>query len=57
MSCFELAEGLIRQYSEKFDSGIALSQLDFAPDRLSKLFGRWAEAQNAKPALAGHVQG
>jgi ketosteroid isomerase-like protein len=57
MSCFELEEGSIRHYSEKFDSGIALSQLDFSPERLNKIFRRWAETQNADPALAGHVQG
>ena len=57
MSCFELEDGLIRHYGEKFDSGVALSQLDFAPERMAKLHRRWAEAQNAQPALARHVKG
>lgn len=57
MSCFELEQGEVRRYTEKFDSGIALSQLDFAPGRLGKLHKRWAAAQNANPKLARHVKG
>jgi ketosteroid isomerase-like protein len=57
MSCFELEDGKIRHYSEKFDSGIALSQLDFAPERLGKLHRRWAAEQNGDAALARHVKG
>ncbi len=57
MSCFELEDGLVRSYTEKFDSGIGLSQLGFAPGRLAKLHRRWAAEQNADPALARHVKG
>ena len=57
MSCFELEGGLVRRYTEKFDSGIALCQLDYAPERLGKLHRRWAAEQNANPRLARHVKG
>ena len=57
MSCFELEDGLIRRYKEKLDSGIALSQLGFAPERLMKLFNRWAAEQAAGPAMERHREG
>ena len=41
MSRFDLEGGLIRRYSEKFDSGMALIQMDFPPERMAKLFNRW----------------
>lgn len=57
MSCFDLADGLIRHYSEKLDSGMALSMLDFPPERLLKLFRRWNDANRDKPALKRHFSG
>ncbi|MBI4081282.1 MAG: nuclear transport factor 2 family protein [Candidatus Lambdaproteobacteria bacterium] len=56
MSCFELEGGRIRRYTEGFNAGIALAQLGFAPDRMARLFRRWAEEQNAQPALAHHLR-
>jgi len=57
MSCFRLHEGKITEYREKFDSGMALAQLDFDPARLMKLFGRWNGAVREQPDLARHVAG
>jgi ketosteroid isomerase-like protein len=57
ISCFELVDGAIRHYSEKFDSGIALAQLDFAPERMLKLFRRWGEEMMGDPALEPHRKG
>jgi len=54
MSCFALENGLIRHYGEKFDGGMALVQLDFAPERLVKLLRRWNEPLRDKPALGRH---
>ena len=54
ISRFALRGGLIAHYSEKFDSGMALVQLDFAPERLVKLHRRWNEALRGKPALQAH---
>ncbi len=57
MSFFELEDGKVRRYTEKLDSGIALCQLGFAPERLGKLHRRWAAEQNAGPALERHLKG
>jgi ketosteroid isomerase-like protein len=57
MSRFRLRDGLIEHYGEKLDAGMALAQLDFAPERLAKLFRRWNEAVRAKPALQAHLRG
>ena len=57
MSRFRLREGLIAHYGEKFDSGMALVQLDFAPERLVKLLRRWNEGLRGKPALQPHFKG
>jgi ketosteroid isomerase-like protein len=54
MSCLALENGLIRHYGEKFDSGMALVQLDFAPERLARLFRRWNQGLRDKPALRRH---
>lgn len=57
MSCFELDGGEIRHYGEKFDSGMALAQLHFAPERMLKLFRRWGDELARDPALERHRGG
>ena len=57
MSRFQLRDGLIVHYGEKFDSGMALMQMDFAPERLVKLLRRWGNEVRGKPALQAHVRG
>ena len=57
MSRFRLRDGLIAHYSEKFDAGMALVQLDFAPERLAKLLRRWNTEAHTKPALQAHLRG
>ncbi len=56
MSRFELEGGLIRRYEEKFDTGMALVQLGFPPERLVKLFQRWNAPLREDPALARHYR-
>lgn len=56
MSRFDLEDGLIRRYSEKFDSGMALMQLDFPPGRMAKLFTRWNGPLARQPALQRHFK-
>jgi len=41
MSRFEMRDGLIAHYSEVFDKGVALSQLDFPHARIGKSLDRW----------------
>ena len=43
-----LEGGLIARYGEIFDRGVALAQMNFAPERMAKSLARWAEAE--KPA-------
>lgn len=48
MSRFLFEDGLIADYSEVFDRGVAFSQLGFAPEKIAKLLARFAAEQNAK---------
>ena len=57
MSRFRLRDGLIAHYGEKFDSGMALVQLDFAPERLVKLLRRWNAEVHQQPAMQPHCKG
>ena len=51
----KLAGGRIATYSEVFDRGMALAQLDFAPERLKKVMQRYAEKMRKAPEWAGHL--
>jgi ketosteroid isomerase-like protein len=48
ISQVRLQDGLISHYGEVFDRGVALAQMNFAPERIAKSLKRWAEAE--KPA-------
>ena len=48
ISRVRLRHGLIERYGEVFDRGIALAQMNFAPERIAKSLARWAEEE--KPA-------
>ena len=56
MSCFKLEGGKIVHYSEVFDRGSALAQLDFAPERMKKSLVRFAQKQNVRPEAAAHAE-
>ena len=45
ISQVRLQDGLIAHYGEVFDRGIALAQMNFAPERIAKSLARWAEAE------------
>ncbi len=51
-----LAGGKIQRYSEVFDRGVALSQLDFAPERLKKIALKYANRLKESPAMARHAK-
>lgn len=51
-----LAGGKIQHYSEVFDRSIALSQLDFAPERLKKIALKYAHRLRDTPAMARHAK-
>lgn len=40
-----LKDGLITHYAEVFDRGIALAQMNFAPERIAKSLQRWAKEE------------
>jgi hypothetical protein len=47
ISQVRLQNGLIAHYGEVFDRGVALAQMDFAPERISKSLKRWADEEKA----------
>ncbi len=51
MSCFRFRDGLIAHYSEAFDRGVALVQLEFSAERIKHILARAATAQNRNPKL------
>ncbi len=53
----ELEDGLIRRYSEVFDRGMALAQLDFAPERMKKIALKYADRLKARPEVKPHTFG
>jgi ketosteroid isomerase-like protein len=42
-----LQDGLIKHYGEVFDRGVALAQLDFAPERIAKSLRRWVKEEKS----------
>ena len=54
MSKFELAGERIAHYGEVFDIGIALSQTDFAPERVARILKRAADGVRARHADGRH---
>ena len=54
---FELRDGRIARYSEVFDRGMALAQLDFAAERLKKIALKYASALKARAEAARHLKG
>lgn len=56
ISRFELEGGKIKRYSEVFDRGMALAQLDFAPERLKKVALKYAAGVKAKPEAERHLK-
>jgi hypothetical protein len=53
---FRLRDGLIAEYFEVFDRGIAFSQLGYATPRVAKLLARYADALRDTPAVARHLE-
>ena len=53
---FQLENGRIRRYSEVFDRGMALAQLDFAPERLKKVALKYAAGLKSRPEVEKHLR-
>jgi len=56
MSRFDLADGLIRRYSEVFDRGVALVQQDFAAERIKRILQKAVARQNEDPLCRAALQ-
>jgi hypothetical protein len=52
---FRLRDGLIEEYSEAADRGVAFSQLGYVPERIGRLLARYAGATRTTPAMARHL--
>jgi hypothetical protein len=50
-----LQDGLIADYAEAFDRGVAFVQLGFAPGKVARLLEKYAAAQNAQAGFAPHL--
>lgn len=55
MSRFELRDGLISDYRESVNGGVAMAQLGVAAPRMEKVLNRWATALRAQPATQAYL--
>lgn len=55
MARFRIEDGLIADYDEVFDRGMAFVQLGYAGERVVKLLKRYAEGWRASPAVQAHL--
>ena len=56
ISCFRFRRDLIAHYSEIFDRGVALVQLDFPAERIRRILQKAAAAQNQLPEARRHLE-
>ena len=56
MSRFELEDGLIADYSESVNGGVAMVQLGVAAGRIERVLQRWAEALKARDAVKAFLK-
>ena len=56
MSRFELDGGLIRDYSESVNGGVAMAQLGVAPERMAKVLRKWSRWLQERPATRRYLQ-
>jgi hypothetical protein len=56
MSRFELRDGLIADYRESVNGGVAMSQIGVAPERMAKVMRRWADKLKARPQTAAYLK-
>ena len=54
ISQFLLKDGLISEYRESVNAGVAQSQLGVAPERMAKVMARWAEGFRGRVDVEGY---
>jgi ketosteroid isomerase-like protein len=55
MSRFRLKDGLIADYAESVNGGVAMAQLGVHPERMAKVMNRWAGWLKARPETAAYL--
>jgi ketosteroid isomerase-like protein len=55
MSRFVLRDGLIAEYRESVNGGVAMAQLGVPPERMAKVFDRWSGWLKARPETEAYV--
>ncbi len=56
MSRFELRDGLIADYSESVNGGVAMVQLGVAAPRMERILQRWAGQLRERPAVQAYLR-
>ena len=55
VAIMRLRDGLIADYREVAATGTGFVDMNFAPERIAKIFSRQAEALKARPEMARHL--
>jgi ketosteroid isomerase-like protein len=55
MSRFVLRDGLIAEYRESVNGGVAMTQLGVEPTRMAKVFGRWTGWLKERPETLDYL--
>ena len=55
ISRFILRDGLIAEYHESVNGGVAMAQLGVAPERMAKVFGRWTGWLKERPETVDYL--
>ena len=55
VAIMQLSDGLIADYREVAATGTGLVDMNFAPERIFKIFSRQGEALKARPEMARHL--
>ncbi|HMH72019.1 MAG TPA: nuclear transport factor 2 family protein, partial [Bradyrhizobium sp.] len=55
MSRFIVRDGLVAEYRESVNGGVAMTQLGVAPDRMTKVFERWTGWLKEQPETLDYL--
>jgi ketosteroid isomerase-like protein len=55
-SRFRLKDGLIEEYWESVNGGVAMAQLGVQPERIAKVLRRWAENLKKRPTTISYLK-
>ncbi len=55
MSRFVVRDGLVAEYRESVNGGVAMTQLGVAPDRMTKVFKRWTGWLKERPETLDYL--